>query len=282
VPQRPALAMKVDNYPAARPQSGLDKADVVFEEPVEGMITRLVAVFQCQEASSVGPLRSARAVDAQILDQLSDPLFVHAGGITPVLDLLAQAHLTDENVFSHYSIVTLNPDRVAPYSTYSSTSDGWGLDPSNTTPPAPIFTYGSNPPPGTPVTSVHIPFSSTNDVNWTWDSAADRWALAYSGEPATVAGGGRITTTNVVVQTVHVTFGPWLENSEGGLEVQAQMTGSGPLEVFRDGQEITGSWQRVSLTSPTTLTAANGTVIPLAPGPTWVEIVPTTVTVTAS
>ena len=55
VPQRPALAVKVDNYPAARPQSGLDKADVIYEEPVEGGITRYAAVFQCQEATLVGP-----------------------------------------------------------------------------------------------------------------------------------------------------------------------------------------------------------------------------------
>ena len=80
MPQRPALAVKVDNYPTARPQSGLDQADIVFEEPVEGRITRFVAVFQCQSPSLVGPIRSARAVDAPILDQLSKPIFVHVGG----------------------------------------------------------------------------------------------------------------------------------------------------------------------------------------------------------
>ena len=282
VQQRPALAMKVDNYPAARPQSGLDKADVVFEEPVEGFITRLVAVFQCQDAPSVGPLRSARAVDVPILSQLSNPVFVHAGGIQPVLQLLANAPLTDVDALTHGSIVTLNPNRVAPYSTYTSTADGWGLASNASSPPAPIFTYSSKAPAATPVSSVHIPFSPTNDVTWSWDAAAGGWALAYSGRPATVAGGGQITTSNIVVQTVHVSLGPWLENNVGGLEVQSKMTGSGPLQVFRNGQEITGMWHRSSLSSPTTLTAADGSVIPLAPGSTWVEIVPSTVTVTAS
>src|SRR6202453_408916 len=85
VPQRPALAVKIDNYPDARPQSGLDKADVIFEEPVEGGITRYAAVFQCQEAPLVGPVRSARNIDIGILGQLGTPLIAHVGGIDPVL-----------------------------------------------------------------------------------------------------------------------------------------------------------------------------------------------------
>src|SRR5664280_3756903 len=89
VPARPALAVKIGNYPDDLPSSGLNQADVVFEEPVEGAITRIVAVFQCQGASLVGDLRSARQPDAGILSQLSNPLFVHAGGINPVIALLA-------------------------------------------------------------------------------------------------------------------------------------------------------------------------------------------------
>ena len=66
VPNRPAMAVKVDNYPTARPQSGLDKADIVFEQPVEGGITRYVAVFQCNDAFLIGPVRSARSIDIGI------------------------------------------------------------------------------------------------------------------------------------------------------------------------------------------------------------------------
>ena len=80
VPQRVALAVKIDNYPAARPQSGMDKADIVFEEPVEGAITRYAAVFQCQDAPLVGPIRSARNIDIGILGQLGTPLHRACGG----------------------------------------------------------------------------------------------------------------------------------------------------------------------------------------------------------
>jgi len=282
IPQRPALAVKVDNYPQARPQAGLNQADIVFEEPVEGGITRLVAVFQCQSPALVGPIRSARAVDVQILGQLSRPILIHAGGINPVLALLQNANLIDDNVFAHGSIIQNPPGRYAPYDTYVSAAAAWGLNSSDTTPPKPLFTYSSTTPTGTPVTSIHIPFTGTNNTLWTWNAASGHWLLSYSGIPATVANGGQIATTNIVVQTVHVTYGPWLENDVGGLEVQSQMTGSGPLTVLRGGVAVTGTWQRASVNDPTTLTASDGSPISLLPGQTWVEIVPSTVSVTTT
>jgi Protein of unknown function (DUF3048) N-terminal domain/Protein of unknown function (DUF3048) C-terminal domain len=282
VPQRPALAVKIDNYPAARPQSGLNQADIVFEEPVEGGITRFAAIFQCQSPTLIGPVRSARVVDLQILDQLSKPILIHVGGIDPVLAILRAGNLTDFDLRTHGSVVQNVPGRYAPYDTYISAAAGWGLDPTDTTPPAPIFTYSTTPPAGTPVTSIHIPFAGTNNTLWTWSASSGRWLLSYSGEPATNANDGQISTTNIVVQTVHVTYGPWLENSEGGLEVQSQMTGSGPLTVLRNGVAVTGTWKRASLNDPTTLTASNGSTIALQPGQTWVEIVPSTVTVTTT
>jgi hypothetical protein len=282
VPRRPAMAVKIDNYPAARPQSGLNQADIVFEEPVEGGITRFAAVFQCQSPTLIGPIRSARVVDLQILDQLSKPLLIHVGGIDPVLAILRAGDLTDFDLRTHGSVVQNLSGRYAPYDTYISGAAGWGLDASDTTPPAPIFTYSTTPPAGTPVTSIHIPFAGTNNTLWTWNASSGRWLLSYSGEPATNADDGQIATTNIVVQTVHVTYGPWLENSEGGLEVQSQMTGSGPLTVLRNGVAVTGTWKRASLDDPTTLTASNGSTIALQPGQTWVEIVPSTVTVTTT
>ncbi|MHB8439895.1 MAG: DUF3048 domain-containing protein [Acidimicrobiales bacterium] len=280
VPARPALAIKVDNYPAARPQAGLDKADIVFEEPVEGGITRYVAVFQCQQSSLVGNIRSARAVDVPILDQLSHPLFVHVGGINPVLAMIAGAPVTNEDLGYYGSIIEHVQGRYAPYSTYVSTEAAWGLHPNDTTPPSPIFTYDTTPPAGSALSSLHIPYSSTSDETWTWDTATNRFLLAYSGVPDKLDDGNQISVANVVVMKVAVSYGPWLENSEGGLEVQSQLTGSGSLMVLRNGEEITGTWQRSSLLAPATLVSSSGTVIPLAPGPTWVAIVPEAIAVT--
>jgi hypothetical protein len=282
VPERPALAIKVDNYPQARPQSGINQADIVYEEPVEGGITRLVAVFQCQSPTLIGPIRSARAVDVPILDQLSRPVFLHAGGIDPVLALLQDGNLIDDNVFDHASIIQSLAGRSAPYDTYVSAAGAWSLDPKDTAPPAPVFTYATTAPAGTPVATLHIPFSGTNDTLWTWNASSGKWLLSYQGTPATVQGGGQISTTNIVVQTVQVTYGPWLENNVGGYEVQSKMTGSGPLVVLRNGVAVSGTWSRESLSDVTTLTASNGSPIMLAPGPTWVEIVPAAVHVTTT
>ena len=91
IPQRTAIGAKIDNYQDARPQSGLDKTDVVFEEPVEGGITRYNAIFQCDNADSIGPIRSARQIDIGILGQLGNPPLVHVGGINPVLQNIVAA-----------------------------------------------------------------------------------------------------------------------------------------------------------------------------------------------
>ncbi|MHB8682597.1 MAG: DUF3048 domain-containing protein, partial [Acidimicrobiales bacterium] len=268
------MVAKIGNDPASRPWSGISKADVVFEEPVEGGITRLVAVFQCKSASLVGPVRSARAVDAQIVDELSHPLFVHVGGIDPVLSLVNSADDTNVDLGYYGSLVQNPPGKVAPYSTYFSTDDVWRLKPSDTTPPAPLFTYSTNPPPGTPVSSIDIPFSQSANASWNWSGG--HWRLSYGGAPAT-SDGNQIAAANVVVETVQVSYGPWAENEAGGLEVRSRLTGTGQLLVLRNGEEIAGTWQRSSLSSVTTLVATDGTIIPLAPGPTWVEIVPVAV-----
>jgi len=287
VPPRPALAIKIGNYTGDRPSDGLNQADIVFEEPVEGSYTRLVAVFQCQGAALVGDLRSAREPDIAILSQLSNPLFFHAGGIDPILNLLSEAPLQNEDILGGaVGRITINPSgRYAPYDDFLSTSAAWALVPSDTTPPAPIFTYSPSPPAGSVAGSgvtVHIPFSSEADVTWTWNPATSSYLRAYSGLPDKLLDGTTSSATNVVVMTVATFTGPWVENSEGAHEVMVTATGSGPVVVLRDGVAITGTWSRTSATQPAKLTATNGTPITLQPGNTWEELVPQGIPVTTT
>ncbi len=259
VPARPALAVKIGNYSGDRPSAGLNQADVVFEEPVEGAYTRLVAVFQCQGASLVGDLRSAREPDVAILSQLSNPIFFHAGGIDPVLNLLADAPIQDKNILAGASSVVIHPPgRYAPYATFMSTASGWALARSDTAPPAPIFAYSAAPPAGSVPGSgigVHIPFSSDADVTWTWDASTSDYLRSYSGEPNRLVDGTQVATHDVVIMSVATFYGPWIENSEGAHEVEVTATGSGPLVVLRNGVAITGTWSRSDPTHPATLTA---------------------------
>jgi Protein of unknown function (DUF3048) N-terminal domain/Protein of unknown function (DUF3048) C-terminal domain len=288
VPARPALAVKVGNYTGDRPSAGLNQADIVFEEPVEGGITRLVAVFQCQAPSLVGDLRSAREPDVGILSQLSDPMFAHVGGIQPVLNLLASAPLIDKNLYysnSGGSAIILKSGRVAPYSSFADTSSLWALDSSDTSPPAPVFAYSTSLPAGAVPgsgASVHIPFSSSSDVTWQWSAPVAKYLRFYSGEPDKLLDGTQSAATNVVIMSVESYTGPWLENDVGGYEVEVTATGSGPLVVMRNGVAISGTWTRPNVNQPAALTTSSGTPIALQPGNTWVELVPDGITVTPS
>jgi hypothetical protein len=285
IPNRSALAVKVDNFPKARPQSGLTAADIVFEEPVEGGITRYVAIFQCHGASVVGDVRSARNIDIGILGQFGHPLLVHVGGIQPVIDNILSSPIEDFELGDFTTTVVQHPaGRFAPYDTYTSTTAVWRMRSTATQPPQPVFSYSAAVPAGAPVTSVSIPFSTYSRVVWKYDPATGKFLRFYGASPDKLSNGVQNSASNVIVQFVDVSYGPWLENSTGGLEVQANLYthASGKAIVFRDGVEITGRWSRTTLTQPTSFTTAAGQTITMQPGNTWVELVPATVGVTAT
>jgi hypothetical protein len=277
VPQRPAIGVKVDNYSAARPQSGLDAADIVFEEPVEGGITRYNAIFQCSNASSIGPVRSARQIDIGIESMFGNAPLAHIGGIDPVLANITASGIPNLDLGNYAGAFTRSNDRYAPYNAYTSTTQLYALVPKLTTPPTPVYTYSTSPSnKGTAVTSVNVDFSDQSNVTWTWNASTSTWLRFYDGTQADMLSDGvQNQAQNVIIQTVNVTYGPWYENSEGGLEVQAQLSGtSGPAQVFRNGIQITGTWSRGSASSPTVFKDASGKVITMAPGRTWVELLP--------
>lgn len=284
VPERSVLAVKVDNYPTARPQTGLTKADIVFEEPVEGGITRYVAVFQCQGVPMVGPVRSARNIDIGILGQFGHPLLVHVGGIDPVIADIQSSPVVDFELGDYTSLWQHVAGRHAPYDTYASTTAVWQMRPTANTPPRPIFTYTTTPPEGTNVGSVSIPFSSYSEVVWQYDTGLHRFLRYYGSTPDTLSSGAQNSAANVVIQFVNVTYGPWLENTEGGLEVQANLYthASGPAIVLRNGVEVQAQWSRSTLAQPTQFTTQTGAPIALQPGNTWVELVPSTIKVTST
>src|ERR1039458_4312027 len=260
VPQRPALAVKVDNSTQARPQSGLDLADIVFEEPVEGGITRYVAVFQCQNATEVGPIRSARNIDVGILGEFGRALLVNVGGINPVLSNIADSPIIDIDLRVDSSVVQNPPGRFAPYDTYAGTSALWGLRPAQTTPPNPVFFFSAAVPTGAPAAAVTIPFSSSSNVVWTYNPTTGQYLRSYGTAPALQSDGVQNSAANVIVQVVQLTYGPWLENDVGGLEVQANLyqDASGPAEIFRNGVEGTGHRQRKTPRTPTHFISTRG------------------------
>jgi hypothetical protein len=276
VPDRAALAVKIGNNPAARPQSGLDHADVVFEEPIEGAITRLIAVFQCQEAKLVGPIRSTRWIDVQDLSQIHPAAFAFAGGINPDRRLVASSNLIDLDFFRYYHpIFFRSSSRPAPNNLYSTTEGLWGLVKVQRA-PSPIFTYASTPPAGgTAISGASLVWSSLLEVGWQWDASAKRWVRYYGSTINRDADGNGVDASNVLVLRVTTTPGPYSEDSEGDHGVRSQTVGSGAAGLLRDGEAYQAKWSRSSIDQPWRITSATtGKVLPLAPGRTWVELLP--------
>jgi hypothetical protein len=277
VPPRPALAVKIGNEPqGARPQSGLNEADIVYDTPAEGFIMRYMAVYQCHAASSIGPTRSVRWVDWHLLAQFGRPILAFAGGIDPDVaavnslgwlkgaDLLTSAQGAGVRISS----------RVPPDNLYTSTAALWKLHPTDTTPPPAVFKYGELiPRDAQPASSVAINFSAGTDVVWHWSAAAHEWVHSYSGASDIDALGGKpVTTANVVIQIVNFTYGPYAESTGGTGDVESVTTGTGSGWVLRNGLAIHVTWSRPSTASPTTFIDDGGHAVTLSPGRTWVEL----------
>ena len=259
---RPALVVKVDNVDAA-PQSGLNQADIVFEEIVEGRATRFAAVFNSMDADPVGPIRSARTQDVNLLLSLNDPALAYSGandGVNAALGSAGFELLTegDPGFFRDDS-------RPAPHNLFANTSELWSqLSSSGDAVPAFAYVAPGAPVSGTPVSFVEMMVGDYN-VRWDWDGTQRLFLRSQLGAPHMLTD-GQASANTVVVLVV-----PYGVSAAGG-GPEAQTIGTGTAVVYSDGVEVDGTWTRASATDPFTL-EANGQPILIAPGRTWVELV---------
>lgn len=278
--KRPALVVKIDNAdPAARPQLGLNQADVVYEERVEGSVTRFAAVFQSTQSDPVGPVRSARLTDVPIISALSRPLFAWSGGNAGVIRAIRDAPVVDvgPTVLPNAYVRRGVGGKRAPHNLYTSTSQLWAHRPEGSGPPNPIFTYRS----GSDgkgagargVRDVHVDFGVRNGapVDWRWDANREGFARWQRGTPHRDEHGLQIAPRNVIVQFVEYHRNGDADVS-GAPVYQAALVGSGACWVLTDGYLVEGTWSKASNDAPTTYTDAKGDPIRLNPGRTWVEL----------
>jgi hypothetical protein len=274
VPERGALAVKIENISVSRPQIGLQAADIVYEEPVEGGITRFIVVFQCRDAQRLGPVRSARIVDPDILRQFGSPLFGYAGGVPEVKRAVRDAGLVDVNFVVAEEAYERDPSRSAPHDLFSSTRAlyraGEGGDV-----PEPIFTYDEDvPSEGTRRARViHADFSPESDVFWRYRRGQNRYLRSHGEEPHTLEDGTQVSANNVIVQVVDLSLSAGVDPA-GNPIPEVSVIGRGPAFVFRNGRVIQGRWVRESRNEITRLEDRQGNEIALAPGATWVELFP--------
>ena len=261
---RAALQVKIENTPEARPQSGLDVADVVYEEVVEGGITRFWAVFSSNAPETVGPIRSVRFMDPDIVSA-SGGVVAYSGGTEPNVALIRAAPVVwvDEN--NAGDAFFREPTRRAPHNLFGNTALLWqrGGVP---VPPRPLFTYldveDGQTFVGEPVAQFELNFDQGYDVTYVWDPTLG-WSRIQHDEPFLTTALTQLSVPNVVVQFV--------EYGAGG---EGQLIRQGGAWIFAGGQLVRGLWSRAAPDQPTLYTDAAGAPIALPPGRTWVELFP--------
>jgi hypothetical protein len=268
---RPALIVKIDNAPGAWPQTGLNQADIVYEENVEGW-TRLAAVFHSQGSDPVGPVRSGRTQDISLGSSLDRPLLVWSGGNATTTSLINKSDLVNMSVSAagpnggYYR----SSDMRAPHNLFTRTSSIWALDEGRGGRPGPQFDYLS---PGesfegTEVAGVKLRMDGSMRASWEWNPSAGVFERSHDREPHLLSDGTQMSAHNVlVIECIYKT------SVADSRSPEAQTTGSGRAWIFTDGQVVEGTWSRADQLSPWTFTDADGDLIALTPGRTWVSLI---------
>lgn len=279
--QRPALAVKIDNLDSdgsmtALPQAGLPAADIVFEEIVEGDITRLVAIFHSQDPGErVGPVRSARTTDLHILPQLGRTLFAWSGGNAGVTAAVAEVDsLIDLGAGRAAAAYRRDDSRRAPHNLYVDAGSLWELAPDEVVPPDPLFLYREDdavaPDTAEDATGVELTWGggpSSSPVSWTWDGDLELYRRDQRGRPHLDE-----SDTPIVAQNVVVLMTPYGPSPADHRSPEAHTVGEGEALVFTGGDLIRGRWDRPVAERPAVLTDARGARILLTPGQTWIEL----------
>ncbi len=262
----PVIAAKIENIGLARPQVGLHSADIVFVEQVEGAQTRLVALYHTDLPKRLGPVRSARSTDVQLLPLFGHPGLVYSGANTKV-----QAKIDRSAIVPIYR-ETRDHRRVAPHNVFvdlaslarsetkvgGARSIGW--------------TFASSTAQAKAGAKTDRATSKVGHDTFRFDWTGGRWTVRWNGQTYADGDTGTVTKAdNVVVLRVH-DHPDGNSDVLGAPSVQSDTKGSGKVSVYRDGRRVDGTWKRVKTGGPMTFTDADGKAIALKPGKTWVTL----------
>ncbi|MEV0524137.1 DUF3048 domain-containing protein [Streptomyces sp. NPDC050439] len=263
------LAVKIDNVGPARPQTGLDKADVVYAEQVEAGLSRLMAVYAGRLPPVVGPVRSARETDLELLRQFDDPALVFSGAQSKLLPLISSAPLRQLSPGKAPGDAYFRSgDKPAPHNLFvrpkaldADPGDG-GLESTG-------FSFGPRPKGGTPERERTVRFPAAR-FTFTWAAEQKRWLVSMDGTRARTADGKTLGASTVVVQYVKVRESRF--HDRGGNNTPfTETVGSGKARVLRDGRAYEARWERPLPQDGTEFTtAADGEPLPFAKGQVWV------------
>jgi hypothetical protein len=271
----PILVVKIDDTPAAHPQAGLEDADVVYIEQVEGGLTRLAAVFSSKIPDVIGPVRSARISDIELLEQYGRVVFAYSGAQSRLLPVIAEANL--ENLGAQRQgrdIYANDPARLAPTAMMLQaktlmdkvTAQGSAIAISQNI----GWNFGDGPETGTAISSVKVSWPASS-YDASWSISEKRWLLSNRGLPDLAASGIHLGPTTFVIQFVSITPSEYFDKV-GGVTPFSATVGSGKGFILRDGLAIQARWNRPSAEAGTSWTLLTGEEIFFAPGQVWVAL----------
>ncbi len=267
IAQRPAMVVKIDNHPSARPQDGINQADIIFEENVE-KLTRFAAVFHSEGSDPVGPIRSGRFQDINLLGSLNKPLFVWSGGNAKVSAAIQDSDLVDLSwtIANKDGGFRRDDERTAPHNLIAETTKLWTLAPSGSKPPAQQFVYrgvsDANASTSKDTDGVKISMDGVR-VHWLWDSATKEFQRFSDDKPHMGSDDQQLSVPNVVVLEVEYS---------NNYSPTSKTIGTGKAYVFTNGVMYEGKWTRDDRLKPFELTDSAGAPIKLTPGQTFVEV----------
>ena len=269
------LVVKVDDTKMAHPQIGLEDADVVYIEQVEGGLTRLAAVFASKIPVRVGPVRSARISDIDILSQYGRVAFAYSGAQRKLLPVIAAANLEDLGAQHESSkIFTTDPNRVAPYAMVlradllmqKIVDENLQVDSAKSV----GFVFGDNPEGGTPTQKVVINWPAAT-YSAEWSEKESRWLLSHNGKLNVADSGVVLGATTLIIQMVKISPSEYGDKF-GGVTPLSETIGTGKAYVLRDGELFATTWNRPFADSGTSFTLPDGSPMFFAPGQVWVAL----------
>ncbi|WP_411082858.1 DUF3048 domain-containing protein [Streptomyces sp. cmx-18-6] len=266
------LAVKIDNVAPARPQTGLERADVVYVEQVEAGLSRILAVYSSDLPPVIGPVRSARETDLELLRQFDRPTLAFSGAQSKLLPAIDRAPLDavppsvaprayfrgSERPAPHN--LYLRPERIPYTASGTEAVEALGLR------------FGPPPPGGRAEDSRTVRFPSARTA-FTWSAERERWLVALDGTPARTSEGEPLGAATVIVQDVTVRPSTYGDRS-GNNTPFTETVGSGSALVLRDGKAYEARWTRSGADADTAFTTPDGERIDLASGPLWIVYEP--------
>lgn len=271
---RAAVAVKIENSREARPQSGLEDADLVYEEIVEGGITRFMAIYHCGDSRRAGPVRSARFDDPKIALPFTRVLgFSGANGIVEAeledKGMVALNELNSGDAFFRVPPGVLDVHNLfADVSKVRSEAPRSKLQP----PDDDVFEFGPLDARAKKARSVTVNFNASNPIEYRWEAGA--WKRWEAGEPFRSRSGEQIGVPNLVVQQVEVNNSKTVVDPAGNPSPDISLEGSGKAWLLRDGRALKGTWKITKPGKPATFETRAGKPFTFDEGPIWVELVP--------